>query len=328
MKTSDRKKHYKLHAMRFSWFSFMIVGLLLLQFAHNFQATGDVKVLAYATSVSRNDLHSLTNQQRSAHSLPELTLNDTLSQAAQAKANHMVTHDYWAHVAPDGTTPWYFFDQAGYKYLSAGENLAYGFLTSSGAVEGWMNSPGHRANILGEYKDVGFGFANSASYQGGENTVIVALYGTSPVINPPAAPASPAAPVPPQSAPLPPTPPTIGSDSPSNSPSTPIGNEPTPTTIQAESHLPQPAITGLTEPSRQADLLPVLSASITSQWTLFGSMIIIAIASIGYITTHIRLARHCWETGKKYMVTHPLTDAAVAGSVIVLFVTASGGYIQ
>lgn len=137
-------------------------------------------VLGYATDMTANGLLANTNVQREENKLPGLTLNAALSQAAQAKANDMISRNYWSHTTPDGKEPWIFIDQTGYQYQAAGENLAYGFTSSSGAVTGWMNSPGHRANILnGAYSEVGFGIANSPNYQHeGKQTIVVAMYAT------------------------------------------------------------------------------------------------------------------------------------------------------
>ncbi len=136
-------------------------------------------VLAYATEMSQTTLLSATNNQRSANGRKPLTLNTKLSQAAQAKANDMVARNYWSHNTPDGQEPWVFFANAGYQYIKAGENLAYGFLTSSEAVTGWMNSPSHRENLLdADFSEVGFGFANGNDYNNaGQETVVVAEYG-------------------------------------------------------------------------------------------------------------------------------------------------------
>ncbi len=137
-------------------------------------------VLAYATEMSSGGLLSSTNSQRAQNGgLSALTLNSKLSSAAQSKANDMVARNYWSHTTPDGKEPWTFVEAAGYAYQKAGENLAYGFSTTSETVIGWMNSPSHRANILDtSYKEVGFGFANSASFVGtGEETIVVAMYG-------------------------------------------------------------------------------------------------------------------------------------------------------
>jgi uncharacterized protein YkwD len=138
------------------------------------------RVLSYATQMSSSALLDSTNQQRTANSEQPLKLNDELSAAAQTKANDMVNRDYWSHVTPDGKAPWTFIQAAGYSYQKAGENLAYGFITSADAVNGWMNSPTHRENILDkDYTEVGFGFANSRYYnKTGPETVVVAMYAT------------------------------------------------------------------------------------------------------------------------------------------------------
>src|SRR5690606_1752560 len=74
--------------------------------------------------------------------------------------------------------PWVFINNAGYNYLRAGENLAYGFATSGDTISGWMNSPTHRNNMLDTaFVEVGFGFANSENFNdSGPETVVVAMY--------------------------------------------------------------------------------------------------------------------------------------------------------
>ncbi len=169
---------YKPHLIRRWGLLVAVLVVLGAQGLYNYQTTGQFRVLSYATNVSAGDLLSLTNQQRSSNGSGQLTYSPKLGSAAQAKANHMIANNYWAHVAPDGTTPWDFIAQVGYSYIKAGENLAYGFASSSGVVNGWMNSPSHRANLLdAKFKNVGFGIANGSKYQGGPNTVVVAMYG-------------------------------------------------------------------------------------------------------------------------------------------------------
>jgi len=135
-------------------------------------------VLGSASSFSTNDLLAGTNAQRLANHEASLTLNPLLTAAAQAKANDMVTKNYWSHTSPDGQTPWTFITTTGYQYQSAGENLAYGFTSADDVITGWMNSPEHRANILDNgYQNVGFGIAESPNFQGkGTEVVIVAEY--------------------------------------------------------------------------------------------------------------------------------------------------------
>lgn len=104
-------------------------------------------------------------------------MNDQLSTAAAGKAAHMFANDYWAHFAPDGTSPWYFIKSAGYNYVYAGENLAKGFTTSNDAVQAWMNSPTHKANILSpQYEDMGFAI-REGTLQGEDTVLIVQMFG-------------------------------------------------------------------------------------------------------------------------------------------------------
>lgn len=134
-------------------------------------------VLGDATSISVADLLTYTNIQRQAEGLPPLRLNDKLSQAAEAKAQDMFAQNYWAHVAPDGTTPWVFIKGAGYEYLYAGENLARGFDSGSAVVDAWMASPTHRENLLSpNYTDIGFA-VESGTLTGTETVLVVQQFG-------------------------------------------------------------------------------------------------------------------------------------------------------
>ncbi|NDZ93313.1 hypothetical protein G3I13_01880 [Streptomyces sp. SID6673] len=103
----------------------------------------------------RNTLERLINEQRQEHDLPALKSNAALRESACAKAGHMNTEDYFDHVAPDGTQPWSFFEEAGYGYTHAGENLARNFSDDAELVQAWMDSPTHRENVLGEYEEQG-----------------------------------------------------------------------------------------------------------------------------------------------------------------------------
>lgn len=120
----------------------------------------------------------LTNENRDTDSLGTLSRSSTLDQAAQLKAEHMAKHEYFAHYAPDGTSPWYFFDSVSYEYVHAGENLAVHFSDSDEVVEAWMKSPSHRENIMnGKYTEIGVGTARG-EYQGYPTIFVVQLFGT------------------------------------------------------------------------------------------------------------------------------------------------------
>lgn len=136
---------------------------------------------AYAPStlaISNTTIVALTNIQRSTSGLEPLAWNGSLAQSAALKAQDMCTKDYWSHDSPDGLTPWTFMDRAGYAYISAGENLAKNFSSDEAVVTGWMNSPGHRANILkAGFTETGVASVN-CTLQGQSTTLVVAHYGS------------------------------------------------------------------------------------------------------------------------------------------------------
>lgn len=156
-------------------FIFISFGLILNNAWHSFHKN----VLGYSTGVDASSLVELSNSQRVANGVGNLSLNSQLNTAAQSKANDMATQNYWGHVSPQGTTPQMVIANSGYAYVYAGENLAYGFATSADVINAWMNSSDHRANLLnGSFKDVGFGIANNSNYQNnGPQTIVVAEYG-------------------------------------------------------------------------------------------------------------------------------------------------------
>ncbi|MBA3723918.1 MAG: hypothetical protein H0W89_03405 [Candidatus Levybacteria bacterium] len=135
-------------------------------------------VLGDSVSISVQDLVTYTNLKRQSNGLAPLTLNKELSVAAGQKAKHMFAQDYWAHVAPDGTTPWVFIKDSGYQYLYAGENLARGFDSSTEVVDAWMESPTHRENLLSpNYTDIGFAVLPGA-LTGSETVLVVQMFGS------------------------------------------------------------------------------------------------------------------------------------------------------
>lgn len=109
-----------------------------------------------AADITVENMISLTNQSRKENGLPELRINAQLNQAASAKAQDMLTYQYFDHVSPTGVTPWFWFESVNYDYMYAAENLAIDFKTAEGAHKALMNSLGHRANILNaNYKEIG-----------------------------------------------------------------------------------------------------------------------------------------------------------------------------
>lgn len=108
-----------------------------------------------------------TNVQRSENGIPALDASEKLRDSACAKADDMIARDYWGHHAPDGTgDPFMFIREAGVDYYTAAENLFYSTTGGPDPVANWMQSPGHRENILNpEFTRVGV-CLRTAAYQG------------------------------------------------------------------------------------------------------------------------------------------------------------------
>ena len=156
----------------------LIIGLFIFGAGFSFTASHNEAVLGISYSITPHELLILTNQKRQDAGLPPLTMNDALTQAATRKAQDMLTKNYWAHIAPDGTTPWYFIKSSGYEYIYAGENLARGFYSTGDVVTAWMASPSHRENVLSpNYKHVGFSI-QEGPLTGDETVLVVQEFGS------------------------------------------------------------------------------------------------------------------------------------------------------
>lgn len=170
---------YRPHLVRFHGVTAVLLLVVLLQVAYGFISYGRFEVLGRVSNISAAELLADTNRERQAASLSDLTVNPQLNEAAFLKAQDMFKHDYWAHVSPSGTTPWYWLGDAGYNYTVAGENLAKNYPDAQSTVSAWMNSETHRDNILnGGYKEVGFAVVDG-SLNGRNTTLVVAFYGAS-----------------------------------------------------------------------------------------------------------------------------------------------------
>jgi hypothetical protein len=145
-------------------FSFIIPTLV------NLNLTGGVAAVLPAV------LGELTNEERKIENLPILSVNPILNKAAEMKAEDMATKGYFAHISPEGKTPWYWIEKVGYKYQYAGENLAINFTDSKDVTNAWLNSPSHKANIVKEnYTEMGTAIAFGV-YQGHNTVYVVQVY--------------------------------------------------------------------------------------------------------------------------------------------------------
>jgi uncharacterized protein YkwD len=104
----------------------------------------------------------LTNAERQKNNLAILQLATPLINAAQAHAEDMAAKNYFGHTSLDGSTVGDRLRRNGYT-SAGGENIAAGYDNPDSVFQGWMASPGHRSNILGNWREIGVGFANQAS---------------------------------------------------------------------------------------------------------------------------------------------------------------------
>ena len=107
----------------------------------------------------------LINEIRAQYGLSELKVNTELSRVARIKSQDMHDKGYFSHNSPTYGSPFDMMKQFGIKYRTAGENIAMGYRNPQSVVNGWMNSPGHRANILnGSFREIGMGYIASGNY--------------------------------------------------------------------------------------------------------------------------------------------------------------------
>lgn len=122
--------------------------------------TLDSSVTAYEAEVIR-----LVNVARAQNGLAALSTNWELSRVARYKSQDMADKHYFSHTSPTYGTPFEMMKAFGLTYRTAGENIAYGQRTPQEVVTAWMNSSGHRANILNaSYTQIGVGYVASGNY--------------------------------------------------------------------------------------------------------------------------------------------------------------------
>ncbi|WP_087975170.1 CAP domain-containing protein [Oceanobacillus rekensis] len=107
----------------------------------------------------------LTNQERAKQGLSALQIDTELSKVAREKSRDMAVNNYFAHNSPTYGSPFDMMKSFGVSYKTAGENIAQGQRTPAEVVDAWMNSEGHRANILnGDYTHIGVGYVEDGNH--------------------------------------------------------------------------------------------------------------------------------------------------------------------
>lgn len=119
-----------------------------------------IGVLAYEQEVVR-----LVNAERAYYGLPALSIRADLCQYARVKSQDMHDSGYFSHTSPNYGSPFDMMKSFGITYSHAGENIAMGYSTPEAVVSAWMNSEGHRANILSaSYTELGVGYVADGGY--------------------------------------------------------------------------------------------------------------------------------------------------------------------
>ena len=107
----------------------------------------------------------LVNEIRAENGLEPFVYDYTLADVARAHSRDMIDRNFFDHENPDGESPSDRISAAGIRWSRCAENIAAGYSSPQEVVEGWMDSPGHRANILGNCERLGVGLAIGGSYR-------------------------------------------------------------------------------------------------------------------------------------------------------------------
>lgn len=130
----------------------------------NSSGSGNTNTTTSQLTADEQEVFDLINAKRVANGLSALKIDDELQNVARIKAKDMVDNNYFSHTSPTYGSPFDMIKKFGISYKTAGENIA-GNSSNSGAVNAWMNSLGHKANILNSsFNYTGIGIVNSQKY--------------------------------------------------------------------------------------------------------------------------------------------------------------------
>lgn len=130
------------------------------------------------STITAEKLVDLTNKARESEGLKPLKINKLLEKSAALKAKDMEVNNYFGHESISGTPPWKWFDKVGYHYVYAGENLATDYTDPNSLFDAWMQSEGHKNNILNQkFKEIGIS-VNTFKYGLVYRTSVVQHFGT------------------------------------------------------------------------------------------------------------------------------------------------------
>ena len=149
-----------------------------LAFLLVFAITAPVFAVDLSNDITADNVLRLMNDYRAEHGLLPLQLDASLTLAAEDRMRDMADGGWWSHDSPTGESPFIWLVAREYPYAFAGENLACGFETARLLVSSWMESHGHRENILGaEYADCGIAILDGSTKGPASGKSIVVLFG-------------------------------------------------------------------------------------------------------------------------------------------------------
>lgn len=149
--------------------AFAVAGLLFAGSAYGF--------VGESQEITPESVLREMNEERVQSKLAPLRLDERLNHAAEDRMRDMEEMSYWSHRSPEGLSPFVWMKPRGYEFATAGENLAAGFETSSILVDSWMESDGHRRNILSpDFDEVGVAVIEGRTTGRGNGRSIVVLF--------------------------------------------------------------------------------------------------------------------------------------------------------
>ncbi|MCR3757750.1 CAP domain-containing protein [Clostridium felsineum] len=158
--------------MKKKWLVLVAIFISVLMFSGNVRMKAETTAYSnqnFSMAISNlqneeNQVIKLVNIQRAKYGLAPLKANIQLMNVARIKSRDMLTKNYFSHMSPTFGSTFSLLTRYGLSYAAAGENIAYGYTNAGSVMNGWMNSPGHRANILGKsYREIGVGAVKSSS---------------------------------------------------------------------------------------------------------------------------------------------------------------------
>ena len=175
----NKENNFQPYILNDKIITIFILLFLLSKVLFSFQLVKRQQSTLFA-DLNAQKIIALTNDIRQQYGLSLLKENPLLDAAAKQKAEDMSQNNYFSHNSPTGVKPWYWITKSGYNYHYAGENLAMNFIDSEEVVKAWLNSPGHRENLLNKnYQDIGLAVLPADYSKSGINQpIVVQLFGS------------------------------------------------------------------------------------------------------------------------------------------------------